>query len=375
MKSKIVAAAVGAALAAPGLALAQTVTIGGYAKLGLENISIGDRTAPGTHSENRFADQSSRIVFNASEDLGGGLSAIMQMDNRFQPDSGGGPAASGNTWIGLRGASWGQVTFGRHDLHYGKAPSAIADNAGAFKAQPIGIFDYIDSAPVALGTRTPNSMKFDSVEMSGFRVTAAYSTNAGAASEGDINSTVRAGSAWNLNPSFSGQNFKLELSLWNSQPDLSGGASYTDQTGTTLAGWYRTGALRIGFGYNSSALKTTTVATGVQSENKRTAFSIPIDYLTGVDDFHFHYTVAQKRKLNGAEVADSGAKMMALSYVHHLSKRVSLGATYVTLTNDPAASYRLFGDDSATSSSTSLNAQANAGEKPKLIALTMKYGF
>ena len=79
MNKKLLVVAVAGALAAPGVALAQSsVTISGIFKVSLENIRLSGisaaRTTAGTNtSENRVADDSSRILFNVVEDLGGGL--------------------------------------------------------------------------------------------------------------------------------------------------------------------------------------------------------------------------------------------------------------------------------------------------------------
>jgi len=88
MNKKLMAAAVAGALALPGVALAQSsVTISGIIKVGVDNLKIGNPGAARSHSsETRVTDNSSRILFNVTEDLGGGLSAIAQMDLRFSAD-------------------------------------------------------------------------------------------------------------------------------------------------------------------------------------------------------------------------------------------------------------------------------------------------
>jgi GBP family porin len=60
----------------------------------------------------------SRLGFRGTEDLGGGLRAIFNLEAAINVDSGSGSAAGGGlmfnrqSWVGLAG-SWGQVTFGR----------------------------------------------------------------------------------------------------------------------------------------------------------------------------------------------------------------------------------------------------------------------
>ncbi len=90
MNKKLLAVAVASALAVPVTASAQ-VTISGIFKVGISNISMGGTVTPGraNDSQLRVDDNSSRILFNVTEDLGGGLAAIGQLDLRFAPDQAG----------------------------------------------------------------------------------------------------------------------------------------------------------------------------------------------------------------------------------------------------------------------------------------------
>src|SRR5690606_2607774 len=125
-----------------------SVTISGFFKVGIDQYKISDSATGGKNSDTRVTDNSSRIIFGITEDLGGGLSAIAQLDARFNPDdaSSGGAGhdltTSGNTWVGLRSSSLGTLTFGRHDLHYGKQPDSLASKAGALQGAAVSLMDY-----------------------------------------------------------------------------------------------------------------------------------------------------------------------------------------------------------------------------------------
>src|SRR5712664_3100392 len=230
MQKKLLALAVAGVLAAPAVAMAQSaVTISGIFKVGIDNYKIdtaGPARAGLNTSENRITDNSSRIIFGITEDIGGGMAAIAQIDMRFTPDLGA-LAATGNTWVGLRGASWGTVTMGRHDLHYGKQPDDIASKAGALMASAVGVMDYtFNGQAIAGGTRTNNVLRYDSPNWSGFAFTAAYSTNP-TATEGDLNSSTRKGNAYTFNPSYVASNFGVGWSYWNQKAD--GAGATTDQ--------------------------------------------------------------------------------------------------------------------------------------------------
>lgn len=374
MNKKLMAAAVAGALAMPGLALAQSsVTIGGFFKVGIENIKIDSasaaRSAAGTNtSEIRVADNSSRIIFGVSEDLGGGLSAIAQLDNRFTPDNGN-INATGNTWVGLKSTSWGALTIGRHDLHYGQNASDMGAGASALKATSISLMDYVNGSTgnqaIANTTRTPNSLKWQSPNWSGFDVIAAYTTSP-TGNDGDLASTVRKGYGWNINPHFNAENWGLIYSYWSAKPD----GTLADQIGQNVAGFFKWSGFKIGVSYNQSKLKN---ALGVDAA-KRDAWSIPISWHTGPHAIYAHYTKANKDKvLDGQGISDTSASMAAVAYTYALSKRTQVGVTYAQIRNEANASYHFFTDTGGDLSSA--GALVQPGEDPKLLALIMYHAF
>jgi len=200
MKKTLVALA---ALAATG-AYAQ-VTISGYFGGSYDNVTITNTTRTGNTSENRISDHSSRVVFNATEDLGGGLSAIGQFDLRFKLDATSriqaetatsftpssttanvaattgaapltnptvDPVSSGANWVGLASKTMGTVRMGRGDFYYIDTPSFM----------PAGMHTSANMSPVyhknanANTSRTPNAAWWVSPRINGFEGTVMYST-------------------------------------------------------------------------------------------------------------------------------------------------------------------------------------------------------
>ena len=331
MNKKLMAVAVAAAMA-PGLALAQSsVTISGIFKTGLDNIRMGSR-AVGNSSEWRITDNSSRIIFNVTEDLGGGMQAIAQLDVRFSTDlntnAAGTPTMGngGNTWVGLRGKSWGTVTMGQHDLHYGKQPDDIASKAGALMASSVSLMDSTSAAGVttaiAGNTRTRNVLRYDTPQWGIFSGTVAWSANPTGV-EADITAanTTRKGQAYNLNPVLTGANWQLGYSYWRQKADVAGAA--TGQRGDVLYGFYRWGGFKIGAAWNKSRVRSDLAGGGDVA--RRTAWTIPASYTWGNHNIYGHYTRAQDDKTTAA-VNDS-ARMWAFAYVYDLSKRTSAGVT------------------------------------------------
>lgn len=378
MNKKLMAVAVAAAMA-PGLALAQSsVTISGVFKTGLDNIRMGSR-AVGNSSEWRITDNSSRIIFNVTEDLGGGMQAIAQLDVRFSTDlntnAAGTPTMGngGNTWVGLRGKSWGTVTMGQRDLHYGKQPDDIASKAGALMASSVSLMDSTSAAGVttaiAGNTRTRNVLRYDTPQWGIFSGTAAWSANPTGV-EADITAanTTRKGQAYNLNPVLTGANWQLGYSYWRQKADVAGAA--TGQRGDVLYGFYRWGGFKIGAAWNKSRVRSDLAGGGDVA--RRTAWTIPASYTWGNHNIYGHYTRAQDDKTTAA-VNDS-ARMWAFAYVYDLSKRTSAGVTYAKIRNSTGAAYNFF-TNAATGAFGSVGSAPAAGEDPRLIAFTVRHAF
>ncbi len=363
MKTRVIVTATTLALAAPCGALAQSsVTISGFFKMSLEQLRLA-QTAKSPSSEARVVDDASRIVFSVTEDLGGGLQAIAQIDWRVVPDAGT-DAILGNNWIGLRSSRWGTLTMGRHDLHYNNEPSEITSKAGSKKTGAIALLSYAGGggAPIAGGTtRTPNTVVWDSPKWALFDLRLAYSTSPFGA-EADIGSAVRRGRGWNVVPRLTGRNWQLGWSHWDAKADA---ALAGEQKAARLWGYYTWGGLKAGLAYDRSRIHTG----GGADTSRRTAWSVPLRYRSGSHNFHADYTRAKDDRVTAA--AD-GARMFALAYVYELSKRTSLGVSYARLRNDAGAIYNLDGSAGAQGSPSGAVAP---GEDPRVIATTIRHAF
>lgn len=435
MNKKLLAVAVAGALAAPGVALAQasSVTISGFFKMGVENISysnattdVAAATTPGSrlnNSQNRVVDNSSRMLFNVTEGLGNGLSAVAQLDVRFAPNSGT-LSGLGNDWVGLKSNTWGTLTMGRHDLHYGKTPDDTIAKAGALEAAAIALFDFVQlpgtllpsgqstavgvtaagvanatNVAVAGATRTPNVVRWDSPNWNGLTGTVAWSANP-AGPSADMSSVLgaaalttalnngtrssRRGEAWNINPQYTNGPFLVGYSYWRARPDAplwaALPAATLNQRGDSLYGYYKVGGFKIGLGWNRSQLDVATAIAGqgIGSGGKlaqRTTWSVPMSYVWGPHNIVGHYTRANSisSDLLNAVTNDTGARMYALAYVYDLSKRTSVGLTWAQITNEQNANYTLFTGNSAALASA--DGGTIAGERARLLQATIKHSF
>jgi predicted porin len=376
MNKKLLAAAVAGALALPGVALAQSsVTISGFLKASFDNIKYSGVT-PGraNNSETRVTDNSSRIIFNVVEDLGGGLAAIAQIDWRVTQDAGA-DAIGGNNHVGLRSKTWGRVFIGRQDVHYFNRESDLTGK-GDLRADSISLLAYAGGGKVAIAnaTRVPNIIHYTTPNWGGFTVIAAYSTNP-AAQDADIAAAAganRKGRAWHLNPNFAGANWQVGYSYYSGKFDAPGAAiAGADQRGDRLYGSYRWGGFKIGAAWDKSKLKTAAGATAGATVSDRTAWSIPLSYTWGAHEIHGHYTKARDDKATAA--VQDGAKMWALAYAYNLSKRTSAAVTYAKLNNDTGAAYDLFTNNSGLASAAA--GATVAGEDTRLLSFTLRHAF
>ena len=111
MKKSLVALA---ALAATGAFAQSTVTISGNIDMSYVNAKAANgQTFSGIASG---ATSTSKIIFSGSEDLGGGMRGIFQLEGGINPENGTTNAALFNrhAWVGLAGG-FGELTVGRQD--------------------------------------------------------------------------------------------------------------------------------------------------------------------------------------------------------------------------------------------------------------------
>jgi predicted porin len=361
----------------PAVAFAQSsVTISGVLKGGFESMKYSN-SGLANNSLTGVVDDSSRIIFNVVEDLGGGLQAIGQYDFRGTLDIGG-LTAGGNDHVGLRSKTWGRIFVGRQDLHYFNRESDLTTR-GSLRADSISILAFAGGGGTAIAgaTRTNNVVHYTTPNWGGFTMIAAYSSNP-TANDADLGTGIRKGRAWNLNPNMQGSNWQVGYSYWTSKNDGGANAVATgDQRSDRLYGSYTWGGLKIGLAWDNSKIKG---ATNGLTLSKRSAWSIPVSYTWGAHSINAHYSKARSDKsaatdagsvqaLNGN--ADSGANMFAISYAYDLSKRTSAALTYARINNKAGAAYNFFTNVGLGAA----NIAPPAGADPRLWAVTLRHQF
>jgi predicted porin len=309
MKKSLLALAVAAAL--PAVAFAQTNSVlNGSIDTSLEYF---DSDVEGQDSDVRVTNgvwSGSRFAISGTEELGGGLKGIFNIEHRLSPDTGtvtsGATFWAGQAWVGLQGG-FGAIRLGRQYTPMFRA-LAPGDTTGySWYNNPVGL--------AGTAIRFNNDVSYQSPSLGGFTVHAAY-----VAGEGDPAATGLPGAADPLNTdvgdalglaavgSFGPINVGLGYHRIDAG-DFIAGADDTDELGASLGAKF--GNFGVGVGYAQREV----------ADTKRKAM-----FLSGSAGFGagtLYLTL--KRDDQGLEDADNDG--IGLTYSHGLSKRTFVYAS------------------------------------------------
>ena len=357
-------------------------------------LGAGKAAAPAAsyHYEPRVSDQSSRIIFSGTQDLGGGTRAWFQLDSRFQSDVGGSTQtntapttainlwAGGNTGVGLAG-DWGKLTIGRWDLHYLEFIPIEFGYAGSLQdLLGAGPMSQVNGSVIANGTRTPNVIMWDSANMGGITARVAYSTafttNLTGVSSDEGSGKVANGSkggALTAAVRYSRGPLGLGASYWIATPETGTPNPPGEQRSLRLWGGYTLPmGLKVGLGFDNSQRRVgASPANDGDAMTKRNAFMVPLAYNFG--NHTAYLTLVKVGKLSGPNAGgptdSTDATAYALGWEYALSKLATVGVFYAKIDNKQNAAYQFF--------STSANGATNpaAGESAAQLYAGFSYRF
>ncbi len=362
-------------LAAPTMLHAKNVTLYGVADGGIGFLRNG---AGGTVTAvTSGLNTGSRWGIRGSEDLGGGLQAMFHFESGFELDTGDAKRFSGNpgsatpsapngtpgtgfnrrAYVGLNSARWGSLSFGRD---YTPLYFAALDS-DAFR---LGLFGNLQALTQPAGgaerfARVSNGLFYVSSQVGGFTGRLAYSF--GSESSGAANGPPRhanefaalglqyaqgplvltasyqvlkaPGVAGNP-PAFTGENLHRKDGLL--------GASYRVGQMRFVAGFWKMGAPQ-------------------HADNKWIGASMPLG--TGT-------VIAQVQRMS--QQVDAGQKqkgtLLGVGYIHPLSKRTALYASYGRTRNNAVGGFSVTSSDFAV-------APAVRGSNPSALGLGVRHDF
>ncbi len=318
----------------------------------------------------------SRIGFKGSEDLGGGLSAIWQIENQIAIGAGQGGVdnpgsdtrlAFRDTFAGLKFDQAGTVRLGRFDTPYKVSTrdmdmfqNTIADNRSL-----MGIGHDV---------RTNNTVGFNTLNYSGFSLAGSYFGDQGGTAPGKNQ---------NLGPNNSlnhtNEGASVAAMYGNDQTPFYGALAYQSVSNgpgqldlpSFGAAGFSTKAWKGAVGYATTLFAINGVYEKI--DNKITSGDSKAWYLSG----KYNLTSADALKIafakvdnNAGNTSNSGAKQYTFGYDHKMSARSTLYALYSKLKNDGNGNYQLGWNSEGTSISNTVR-----GGDADTFSVGMKHSF
>lgn len=318
MKKTLALMAIAAAAAASAQAQTSSVTLFGIVDASLRQVKNGGDSVSSLASGGL---NSSRLGVRGVEDLGGGLRAGFWLEHGFNLDTGT-QSDTGRFWnrrstVSLIGG-FGEIRLGRDftPIYTGWSDfDAFGDNGvgagGKFS-------DRVGSNADTL-TRSDNQVSYFLPALGGV-----YGQLSVAAGEGATGRKLLAGRVgYAAGP--------LNVSLALGRTEVTPTAGSDEHEVIAVGGSYDLGVARVLASWRSNEF----------GGGKVTVTSVGATVPMGQGSVRVSYTRAdgQGRTPAGTRIADNDADQFALGYVHALSKRSSLYATYARVANDGQAGY------------------------------------
>lgn len=354
-----------AGLTSAGAAFAQTnVTIYGIVDTSVHYLSNANANGSSNIRLDNGAIANSRIGFKGTEDLGGGLKAMFQLENGFSSDTGAamqnGALFGRQSWVGLQGG------FGK--VRVGKQNTPLFDLLGDH-FDPLTVANYASNSwlPVAASlVRTPNMVRYDGdFGPVSAGVSYAFGEKAGSTRTGSqFSSALRyTAGAFAIGGGFqqtvSSANSSDKHTAWN----LS--ASYDFGTTKLFGGWFNikdsagfTGAYMAADGDTSPWTTASTLTATAGNQRKDNGFFLGSSYkatnaltLTGA----LYYDKSKNVSYTGLGNVGDGTRYTLAGWAEYaLSKRTQLYTTIDYNKAKDAAVYELTNSASGKNSLTTV---------------------
>jgi len=261
--------------------------------------------------------QGSRWGLKGTEDLGGGLKAIFQLENGFDPNNGrlgqGGRMFGRQAYVGLTGDQWGTVTLGRqYDPLVDLVQPLTADNYFGSTFTTPGDVDNNDNS-----SRTNNAVKYTSPVWGGFQFEGMYAF-------GGVAGATGAGQTW------------------------SGAATYATGPFSIAAGYFRaenphtTVPTRAGWGSTSDGTFDNQINGAYAAAKSIGIASVAIQYVAGPFTANARYSNAQYKPDAQSGFGSTEKYNVAGAYLGYQATPallVGVGYTYTKASGDASATY------------------------------------
>lgn len=326
MKKLLIVLTAASVFPVPGFAATANVDV-----YGLMTIALQDTDVSGVELE--VVDNDSRIGFKGTEDLGGGLKAIWQIENGISNNAkksgaantgvGGQTLASRNTFIGLSG-NFGTVLMGRHDTPYKMTTGPLdpfSDTIGDYNGT---ILDGVELVMKAHDHRSPATVAYVSPSWSGFSFAAAViATNATA--NGDSNDSIDA-----VSVSATYKNGPLYAAV--AVQNVEDADAFVYGTGAVTTPFDESSAWKVGVGYALGDAKLGFVYENVDTDITAGGSSERDSWL--INGIYNMGAVALKAQYGQVDAGAADQSLWAVGLDYNLSKRTTAYFVYGNGDND-----------------------------------------
>jgi len=334
MQKKIIALAVAAALTAPAMAFAEATV---YGKANMSYDRVNDGAVANASTMNVLTSNNSRIGFKGSEDLGGGLSTVWQMEAAIGVDDGTNKAGnffSRNTFVGLKSKDMGTLVAGVHDTPYKSSTRKLdmfGDQIVSDNRKPLGVNMMGGGTHEA---RNNNSLTYTSPDFSGLKIAAQAvfggETAGSGAAKGSFNTLAGMYSADALYATLAYSQKKLGDTGTGDLAGTTGGTSGDKYTGTKVGVGYKMDAISLSGIFES--LKFDDNSANVSTKNTNLYLGAKFA-MSNTDAVKLAYTIKGESETGSVKNKDKGTSL-SIGYDHGLSKSTAVYISYTKVTCD-----------------------------------------
>lgn len=254
----------------------------------------------------------SRLGFKGSEDLGGGLTAVFQLENGFSADTGalgqGGLLFGRHAWVGINGG-FGSVKLGRQITGVYANADTFDPFQNALAGDSARLFNYS-------GNRTNNVVSYG-LERNGFRGQLQYGL-------GEVPGSSSAGRTLGAWGGYKTGSFDVVATYH----DTNNVANTASATTTLIGGNIDLHVIRL---YAAYARNKGVQGIGVDTRDALIGFRAPVGQAGTV--------IASYIRKSNKSIGDADASQLAIGYTQDLSKRTALYTSFSRTENDGAAGY------------------------------------
>jgi predicted porin len=398
MNKKLLAIAIAGVVAAP-LAQAQTANVTLYGRLNLDAEVILQQKQDIAVTAN-----SSRFGIRGTESLGGGLSAIFQIEYAVAGDAGGGITGSRETFVGLQGG-WGTMKMGYFlspydDIHgiFGNAPTLLTGILGTQALWSNTGYPGNTTDTGSFDDRVGNSIRYDSPNLGGFTgsVQVGARDTSGGATGGDSGTltqqrrhayVISTGGQYNNGPLAVGLTYEVHNNLREGTVAV----PHLQDQAATIAGSWNFGIVKVAAMYEVNKYDIAAALASNAGDLKRNMWGLSATANLGPGQMYAGYFYAADGRGSakcvtaagittcprvGAETLgpSSGAQQWEVSYTYPLSKRTLLYTGYVMIDNKANGAYN-FGINQIAGTCTGNGALCGDAGRPQGIVAGMVHFF